>query len=455
MWRSTTFRFAALVFLLQVAAAAVLLIALGAILRGQVTADASRTAQVLRDDLVAAYRQAGAPALRQAVEERSSRLITPDTILLLVDAQGRRIAGNLATWPPSLRPGGRAVNVELYRKGHVSAEAMRVLATQLPNGQWLLTGVAVEGERHMLRLFENAALLALSLGLIFAAFAAWAATRLIVTRLDATLATLRGAAAGDLARRVADDRSGDAFAALALAVNHTLERVETLVTELKIATDGLAHDLKSPLTRLRAALERSVTVATEPVSQDALDRALAESDRLLAVVQTALSISRAEGGIGRDSFRAVILADELREIAEIYGPLVEDQGRGIRLRVDTPVKAAVHRELLAQALGNLIDNSLKYGGGTITLSLKADDRCISIAVADQGPGIPAERRDEALRRFGRLDQARRGSGAGLGLALVAAVARLHDGALELGDARPGLIATLRFQRREVTAEPAA
>jgi signal transduction histidine kinase len=152
---------------------------------------------------------------------------------------------------------------------------------------------------------------------------------------------------------------------------------------------------------------------------------------LLRTVETALRITRAEAGIGRDAFAPVDLKVELEEIAEIYGPLVEDADRAIRVVAPVELTLPVHRELLAQALGNLVDNALKYGAGTITLALDVAPGMARVSVADEGPGMPPEHRDTALRRFGRVDEARGGSGAGLGLSLVTAVARLHGGTVVL------------------------
>jgi len=440
--RSTTFRFAALVFLLQVAAAAAMILGIGVVVRTQLAADAARTLSILRDDLAASYDAGGTDGLAREIAVRTERRVTPGAVMLLVDPRGARLAGNLDAWPPSMTPGITRADATLYRSGHAVAEAMHLSATRLRGGERLLVGQVATGERRALHLLAGATLIALPLALIFAAAAAWAAARLIVGRLQATLAALAGVAAGDLGRRTAADPTHDAFATLDAAVDAALDRVETLVTELRVATDGLAHDLKSPLTRMRAALERAAAEVTDPAAATSIERALAEADRLFALVRTALSITRAEAGIGRESFAAVDLAVELADIAEIYAPLVEEAGRTITVVAPLTCVANVHRDLLAQALGNLIDNALTYGAGTITLSLDETDCGRVIAVTDRGPGIPPARRGQALRRFGRLDDARSGAGAGLGLTLAAAVARLHGGSLELGDADPGLIVRL-------------
>lgn len=444
MLRSATFRFAALVFLLQMVSAAALIVTIGMAVRRQLQVDAQRTVAVLRDDLRASYAAGGAGGLRREVALRTGQLITPGTVLLLVDRNGARLAGNLDAWPPSVVRDGLATDVTLYRSGLTIAEPMHVESIRLPGGERLLVGTIVAGELRAMRMLEQVSGVALPLALIFAALAAWIAARTIVARLEEPLAALNAVAAGDLGARVPADGSRDALATLGVAINGALERVETLMGELRMATDGLAHDLKSPLTRLRVVLERAAVRVRDPAAVESLDRALAEADRLFALVQTALSITRAEAGIGREYFTIVDLAAELEAICEMYAPLAEDQGRSLSVNVGRTCLVSVHRELLAQALGNIIDNSLKYGAGPITLALWSDDTSVALTIADRGTGIPRARHEDALRRFGRLDDARQGGGAGLGLSLAAAVARLHDGVLVLADAAPGLSVTITF-----------
>lgn len=433
-WRSTTTRFAALVFLLQIAAAFALLLCVHAIVRGQAYDEATETSNVLRQDLRAIYAAGGAPALRAAVAERSAGDVAPEAVLLLADAAGRPVAGNLAAWPPGLGVHRGPVRVSLYRRRHALPEAMLLHVTRLPDGSHLLTGSVVDDEARMIGLIELATPVALSLAIAFAALAAWLAARMIVLRLDRAVATLDAVRGGALSHRAPGAEGADAFAMLATSINATLDRIERLVGELTLATDMLAHDLKSPLTRLRSALERAAVAVDTPAAAEAVERALAEGERLLRTVETALRITRAEAGIGREAFEPVDLAVELEEIAEIYGPLVEDAGRAIRVAAPVPLTLPIHRELVAQALGNLVDNALKYGAGTITLALEVAPGVARVSVADEGPGIALEHREAALRRFGRVDEARGGSGAGLGLSLVTAVARLHGGRVVLEQA---------------------
>lgn len=437
IWRSTTFRFAALVFLFQILAAAVLLFGLGAVLRTQSRTNAIDLADTLRYDLLTTYAQGGLSALAGSVKARTTQPVERATVLLLVDPQGRPLAGNLdpTLHVPVLR---NYVSMKVRRVGHAMPEAMFLRATHLPDGGVLVTGTVVESERQFIALLERATFVALALSILFAAFAAFVSTRLILNRLGSTIATLGRVREGELAQRVPRDGTGDAFALLGAEVNQALDRVASLNSELKIATDSLAHDLKSPLTRLQSALDRLARTVTEPASQMAVDQALAESERLLGMIETALSITRAEAGIGRESFKPVDLPDMLATIVEIYAPLVEDAGRAIVLVAEQPITMPVHHQLMDQAIGNLVDNAIKYGAGTITLSIEQGDHAVVLAVADEGPGIPENQHEQALRRFARLDEARRGWGAGLGLSLVQAVAHLHGGTVELLDNEPGL-----------------
>lgn len=442
--RSTTFRFAALVFLFQIAAAAVLLLGPAILLRSESRADAIDVAEDMRDDLLTTYAENGLPGLSDAVDKRTSRRLERSSVLLLADPAGQPIHGNLDQLPPGLTPGGPYTPTKLPRSGHPEAEAMLVQAVRLSDGAVLVTGTVIESEHRILALLERTSMIALALSVVFAAFAAWILTRLILNRLQASVSTLRDVREGNLARRVPADDTGDAFALLGSEVNQALDRVAALNAELKIATDTLAHDLKSPLTRMRAALDRAAEKVEDPEAQPYVDQALAESERLMAIIETALTITRAEAGLGREIFAPSDLSELLETVAEIYSPLVEDQGRAIEVRAPASLHLRVHRQLLDQAIGNLVDNTLKYGAGTITLSLIPDGEGATISVADEGPGIAADQREQALRRFSRLDEARGGWGAGLGLSLVQAVAHLHGGTVELADAAPGLDVRIRL-----------
>jgi signal transduction histidine kinase len=223
-----------------------------------------------------------------------------------------------------------------------------------------------------------------------------------------------------------------------------LDKTERLMSELRIVTDGLAHDLRSPLARLRAKAEAAVLQADPAQREAAMGGLLIETDLVMRMLSTMIEITRAES-VSRDRLAPMDPVGLLEEIAELYAPVVEDAGMRFHLELPAAAPAMVlHRELLTQAIANLVDNALRHAGagGSITVRLAFDGGAARFQVEDRGPGIAEADRAQALRRFGRLDSARSLPGAGLGMALVDAVARLHGGRLELGDNAPGLIVAI-------------
>jgi signal transduction histidine kinase len=433
------------VFALQLAGAAVTLVTVWQITRVQLTDNATREAMQLRETLLMAWGTGGQAGLRAAATTRLDRSDRPQSVLLLRDARGRTLAGNVADWPPDVATDA-PTTIELFRVRRDRPERMRVIGTVLPDGTRLLTGHVIEGALMFVRAMEWAMAAAMVVALLLAGLAGWVAARLIEARLGRTADTVAAVTAGDLYRRVETDGGGDAFDALGRSVNAMLDRIAMLVGELKMATDGLAHDLRSPLTRLRATLERALAAADGEDGRVAVLRAMDEGDRLLAMLDMALRITRAEAGIGRDAFAPTDLAALVADVGELFEPLAEDRGLRIAVVVSPSVVVPANREMVGQAVANLIDNALKYGAGTVSIALEEGVDFVAIMIADDGPGIAADRREDALRRFGRLDAARPDGGAGLGLSLVAAVAHLHGGTLTLGDNRPGLVARMTLGR---------
>lgn len=361
-------------------------------------------------------------------------------VLLMIDKEGRPLLGNLMRWPAGLHEGWNVV--VLTRTGSDQADTIGVLVTRLPSGERLLAGQALENDQRLSGIVDRATGTTLIFALPLALFAAFAAVRIINARVDDINATAKAVSEGRLSHRVSLDGSGDTFDRLAITLNAMLDRIETLISELRIVTDGLAHDLRSPLTRLKVRLDRAETEQNPTARSTAIALANEEADRLLAMLTTALQISRAEAGIGQDNFEPFNLSTLTQDLAELYAPLIEDRDFDLKTDIAPGITVRAHRELMVQAIGNLIDNALKYGASPIQLMAGQTATHAWIDVRDKGVGIPATQRAEALRRFGRLDPSRTGFGAGLGLSLVQAVARLHGGAIDLGDAKPGLIIRL-------------
>jgi signal transduction histidine kinase len=440
--RSVIWRFGALVFLFQLLGAGLVLATVHQMTSRALEANSSALTRELQEEVTASYRTGGASAARAMIAARLADDGDGQSVMLLADPAGRPLAGNLGAWPPTVMPGEPWRVADLYRTESAAPERMGLLATRLPDGTRLLTGHVVESDLRFGGVMEQAMLSALLLALPLAALAAWLSARLIQSKVRTIVATAAAVETGEMDRRIPADGSGDAFEDLGRSINAMLDRIMALVSEMRLVTDGLAHDLRSPLTRLKAVLDRALSDVRDADARMALGRALEEVDILLSMLTTALLISRTEAGIGREGFADVDIAAMLRDLQEMYGALADE--RDVEIVVEAPdvLMARVHRELIVQALANLIDNALKYGGGHILLSARATASEITLGVADNGSGIAPDQREEALRRFGRLDAARHMSGAGLGLSLVAAVARLHGGALALGDNAPGLIVSL-------------
>ncbi|KAB7648001.1 HAMP domain-containing protein [Polymorphobacter fuscus] len=425
----------------------VLLLARNAIVQ-QSARDRQEIVAEVANDLRAWHARGGDAALATEITSRLDTLRGENLVLLLTAADGRVIAGNLAAWPPVVARTTNWQTIDLFRTGADRAERLGISATTLPGGSHLLTGHVIESDVRYAQVSQRVLIAAFLFTVPLALIVAAAMTRAINRRVAGIADTASAVAEGDLARRVPLDGSGDSFDRLGDGVNAMLARIQTLVEELRIVTGSLAHDLRGPIFRLTATLEEARNATDDPVATAAMERVSVEAAALQTMLATAMQIAQAEAGIGRDRFGDVDVAAMLGDIGELYGPAAED--RGITLVV-TPFEGhfRLHRELVSQAIGNVIDNAMRHAAGAtrITVSAILSEAALTISVADNGVGIAVADRATALRRFGRLDPSRHAPGAGLGLSLVEAVAHLHDGNLALGDNAPGLRVemTLRTQ----------
>jgi signal transduction histidine kinase len=399
-----------------------------------------------QQDLMQGYSTAGVPGLVDAIDQELSTGVARAGAVLLVDPNGRRLAGNIAAWPPILRAPTDWTEMRLYPEGQARAELFALRAIGLPSGYRLLLGTSIEDrERMRASLIEallGALLLAVPLGLI----GGWFVLKLTERRARAIGNVAARIAGGDFSHRL-DERVEDAeFAMLAGAINAMLERIEELVEQLRLVTDSLAHDLRSPLTRMRANMERALDRGADKGGQQALEALSLDIDRMLRLISATLEISRTEAGAGRQDFESFDLGGLLADICEIYAPLAEERGIAISLKEPRNVAYFGNRQSIGRAVANLVDNALKYGAGDIELGASEAGDCVDLWVADRGPGIPSELRDDAVRKYRRLDESRTTEGSGLGLALARAVARLHGGDIRLEDNHPGLRVVLSLKR---------
>jgi signal transduction histidine kinase len=290
---------------------------------------------------------------------------------------------------------------------------------------------------------ERALWLSVAIAILFGIISGFFIARFVGRRVEEVGRVADAVTAGNLSERAPVSGGGDAFDHLAQRINAMLDRIETLMGELRMLTDGLAHDLRSPVQRLRARVEQALTTTDEGQRDQLLSGVLTETDALTRMLTTALEIGRSEAMTAKSQFGIVDPALLVAELAEMYEPLAEE--KGVTMGAETMPVAHIngHRQLLAQALSNLVDNALCYGAAApVTLFADQSGNIVRIGVADGGPGIPESDMPAARRRFGRLDAARGIPGAGLGLSLVEAVAHLHGGTLELTDNQPGLRATI-------------
>lgn len=397
----------------------------------------------------------GLIGLVQSVEERSRVSAEAEPVYLVVDGLGNRLSGNLLDWPPTIVPDGMWRKVELYRRGDDRPVLIGARAAGLSGGVRLLVGRALAGRVQMQDAIGEAVIWSLGALWVMSVGGGFLLSRTILRRVDEVAAINREVMVGDLGRRVPVRGSGDEFDRLAASMNSMLSRIEELMVGMRTVTDSVAHDLRSPLTRLRARLERARAAgASAPEREKALDDALSDVDATLDLLGRLLEIARAESGLQRGQMAEVDLAAVARDVAELYEPTAEDRGLLLEASIGGPMPVAGHGELLAQAVSNLVDNATKYAQGRIRVEAGLVDGRPRVRVEDDGPGIPAADRQRAVERFVRLDPSRSGKGAGLGLSLVAAVARLHGGTLELSDAGPGLRADLVLPAPAVPADEA-
>jgi signal transduction histidine kinase len=275
-------------------------------------------------------------------------------------------------------------------------------------------------------------------------------SRALLRRVNTVTHTAEAIIGGDLARRIERTGSGDDFDRLAATLNTMLDRISGLIENLHQVTNDIAHDLRTPLSRLRQTLEHTKTHADTACDyEDAIDGAIAEADGLLATFSALLRIAQIEAGARRSAFRPVDLADVIETVCEAYEPAAEEGGRSIACNSVQGLKVEGDRELLIQLFANLVENALAHTpvGTQIRINLKPQGRESSYVVAevsDNGPGIPAHEREKVLRRFYRLEQSRTTPGNGLGLSTVRAIAELHRATLEISDNAPGLCVVIRF-----------
>ncbi len=450
LFRTTAFRLT-LAYLVVFAVSAFLLL-------GYVAWNASRvvdnqiveTIEAEIGGLADQYRAAGIRRLVAIVERRSRQ---PGASLYLVTSfAGERIAGNVGSLPAGTldEAGQREVR---YARGEDEARDRGAIVRVflLPGGFRLLVGRDLEERVRIHQIVGRAFGLSLLMVGILGCLGGWFITSRVLKRVDGMTDTTATIMAGDLTGRLQIAGTGDELDRLALNLNAMLDRIGELMTGLSEVSNNIAHDLKTPLTRLRNRAEEALAGEGSPHQlRAALDGVIEESDNLIRVFNALLTIARLEAGHQEIGMAEFDLAEVARSVAELYEPLAEDAGTRIDVQVEPGLPVRGSRELVGQAVANLVDNAIKYGaeegpaGSAVTVSAERRDGEVLVKVGDRGPGIPPDERVRVLERFVRLERSRSRPGFGLGLSLVAAVARLHGGAFRLQDNGPGLEAVLHL-----------
>ncbi|MFQ5715686.1 MAG: ATP-binding protein [Nitrospinales bacterium] len=398
------------------------------------------------------YRSNGGEALKQSIARRVAKTYGKESVYLLADRDGKVLAGNLDEWPAGESGSNRWLNmgIEDYdaeEEGEEDEHWALAYTAQLSGGLRLLVGRDAreleEEKEHIMEALGWAFVITLVLGLAGGV----AISVRMLRRIEAINETSRKIISGDLFRRIPIGGSGDEFDQLAQNLNAMLDQIQMLMDGIRQVSDNIAHDLRGSLTRLRGQLDVLQTRSTGSDADRAIvDKVVKEADGLLATFNALLRIARIEARGRRAGFSQVDLKTVILDVVELYEPLITEKGQNLEVKLDEGLTIPGDRDLLFQAFANLLDNATKYmpDNGRIDVELGRSLNDAWVVVADTGRGIPKGARDKVFQRFFRLEEGREVSGSGLGLSLVAAVVKLHHGAIQLEDNDPGLRVKINF-----------
>jgi signal transduction histidine kinase len=419
---------------------------------GYLERQTNATIQVEIDGLFEQYERRSLQGLADVIAERVRRDDEDRSIYLLADAYGRPLAGNVR-WPAGLDPSTDQW-VDFVGTDESGLEMpVRAAVVRIGPGLRLLVGRDIRELVRIRQTFKGASIYGLTLTMGLALFGGVLMAHSARRRLAELNRTTRQIIAGDLSRRAPIKGTRDEHDELATNINAMLDQIESLLAGMRHVGDSVAHDLRGPLTRLRNRLETLATAA-QPRRED-IAECVEQVEHVLDTFNALLRIARVESGAHRSAFAGVDLVRIVHDVCELYQAAADDRQITLVCDVRAAVEVFGDRELLAQALTNLLDNAVKYtpAGGRVAVTLERTDDTARIQVADSGPGVPAEDRERVLQRFARLDQARSQPGNGLGLALVKAVTMQHHGRLALGDNAPGLVVTIEIPALVRSAAP--
>jgi len=392
------------------------------------------------------YENRGLDGLTEAIGERGSLDVNRDAVYLLTDRDFRPLTGNLAHWPANPVDEKGWIRFQLPANDRSGEPMARARTFLLPGGQHLLVGHEINDIEATRRLILDALGWGILVTLVSALVIGLMMSARVLRRIEAINQTSREIMQGDLSQRVPTDGSGDDYDQLAGNLNQMLDRIEDLMGTVRQVSDNIAHDLRTPLSRLRTRLEEIRTNQSGIPSND-IEQAIGDADDLLVMFNALLRIARIESGSATPDFTRQDMQRLLQDIAELYEPLATEKRQRIVLSSHASPPVNGDRDLLFQAFSNLVDNAIKHTppGGTITLEVASQGGVCKVQVADTGPGIPRESREKVFQRFYRCDYSRSTRGSGLGLSLVRAIIDIHHARIELADNQPGLRVTVVFE----------
>lgn len=393
------------------------------------------------------------------VQDRVFHLMPTDPMLfLLSDNEGKRIAGNLSQLP-NVEPNEYG-QVEFPLKGYgptgQDSHPVRAYLRQISQHHQLLVGRNIHDLEELESRFFLLLVWGITITIVFAIAGALLFSRIVARRLATVNSTCRVVMAGDLTQRIQPDHSGDQFDKLAVNFNEMLDRVETLMVGIKSVSDNIAHDLRTPLTRLKNHLSQALESGNDPenggkISRKMIEDSIKEADSLLVTCTALLRIARIEASKSSHTFTRFDPRNVLDDVIELYEPMAEEKSISIsRQYCNSNYEIFADRNLIFQAFANLIDNGIKYAPKNTKLDITVIQNSdkVDVVFADNGPGIPKEFHEKVVQRLFRMDSSRSTPGSGLGLSLVYAVAELHNSKLHLEDNEPGLRVKLDFDSAE-------
>jgi signal transduction histidine kinase len=408
-----------------------------------------RTVDTDRVMLMAAYENAGREGLVAEIKKFVADKRRDDSIILLTDSSFAPIAGNLRSWPPSLVGDAGLQSFEPSEPNPETANRPLLRATfqTLSDGSHLLVGKDVSDLDQVAGRIYLALAFVICLVVAIGSAAAVTVTRRTVGRIEAINGTSRAIMQSGLGQRVPICGSRDEWDQLAENLNSMFDRIEVLMGEVKQATDNVAHDLRTPLTRMRGRLEKaSIRPRDSKADQSLITDTMADLDDVLRMFSSLTRISQIETTNRTAAFLPVDLVEIAQAVVELFDAAAENKNIRLKLVAEKPIFITGDRDLLFDAVANIVDNAIKHGSeaGHVTVVLDHTETGAVVSVSDDGPGIPVDEHQHVFRRFYRLERSRRTPGNGLGLSLVAAVARLHEARIRLTDNMPGLKVELQF-----------